>query len=225
MGSETPPLAIGAVIVAAGRSTRMGGVDKTFAPLLGKPLIAHTLSRFESSPVVSEIVLVLAGESVDRGRRMVADGGYVKVRNVVAGGQRRQDSVRNGLLALSPCEYALVHDGARPVVDGSMLERAAAGNGARSGRRRGAGQGHHQAGRPRPRHRGHPRPFPALAGPDAAGVPLRPASWRPTAGATATTPTTPPWWKPSATRCGCSRAATRTSRSPPPATWWLRRRC
>ena len=117
---------VSAVIVAAGRSTRMGGVDKTFAPLLGKPLIAHTLSRFESSSVVSEIVLVLAGESVDRGRQLVADGGYLKVSSVVAGGQRRQDSVQNGLLALSPCDYAMVHDGARPVVDHSMLERAAA---------------------------------------------------------------------------------------------------
>ena len=117
---------VSAVIVAAGRSTRMGGVDKTFAPLLGKPLIAHTLSRFESSPVVSEIVLVLAGESVERGRQLVADGGYLKVSNVVAGGQRRQDSVRNGLLALTACDYAMVHDGARPVIDESMLERAAA---------------------------------------------------------------------------------------------------
>ena len=103
----------------------MGGVDKTFAPLLGKSLIAHTLSRFESSHVVSEIVLVLAGESVDRGRRLIADGGYLKVSNVIAGGQRRQDSVRNGLLALAPCDYAMVHDGARPVIDESLLERAA----------------------------------------------------------------------------------------------------
>ncbi len=125
MGTESPP-SIGAVIVAAGRSTRMGGVDKTFVPLLGKPLIAHTLSRLESSPVVSEIVLVLSGESVERGRQIVADGGYHKVSSVVAGGQRRQDSVRNGLLALAPCDYAMVHDGARPVVDDSMLERAAA---------------------------------------------------------------------------------------------------
>lgn len=103
----------------------MGGVDKTFAPLLGTSLIGHTLSRFESSSVVSEIVLVLAGESVDRGRRLVADGGCHKVSSVVAGGQRRQDSVRNGLLALAPCDYVMVHDGARPVVDDSMLERAA----------------------------------------------------------------------------------------------------
>ena len=47
----------GAVIVAAGRSTRMGGVDKTFAPILGKPLVAHTLDRFESFSLVDQIVL------------------------------------------------------------------------------------------------------------------------------------------------------------------------
>ncbi len=103
----------------------MGGVDKTFASLLGTPLIGHTLGRLDSSPTVSEIVLVLAEESVDRGRQLVSKAGYGKVSNVVAGGRRRQDSVRNGLMALDPCDYAMVHDGARPVIDESMLERAA----------------------------------------------------------------------------------------------------
>ncbi len=103
----------------------MGGVDKTFASLLGTPLIGHTLARLDSSPTVSEIVLVLAEESVDRGRQLVSKAGYGKVSNVVAGGRRRQDSVRNGLMALDPCDYAMVHDGARPVIDESMLERAA----------------------------------------------------------------------------------------------------
>ncbi len=119
------PLRIGAVIVAAGRSTRMGGLDKTFVSLLGKPLIAHTLSRFESSSVVSEIALVLAGESVERGRQLASGNGFLKVVQVVPGGDRRQDSVRNGLLALSPCDLVMVHDGARPIVDAAMLERGA----------------------------------------------------------------------------------------------------
>ena len=100
-------------------------MDKTFAPVLGKPLIAHTLSRFESSPVVSEIALVLAPESVQRGRELASRCGFGKVLQVVPGGSRRQDSVRNGLLALSPCEMVMVHDGARPVVDAELLERGA----------------------------------------------------------------------------------------------------
>ena len=103
----------------------MGGVDKTFAPLLGTALIAHTLNRFESSPIISEIILVLTEESIDLGTKLVSDAGYRKVSCVVAGGRRRQDSVRNGLLALTPCDYAMIHDGARPVIEEGMLQRAA----------------------------------------------------------------------------------------------------
>ena len=68
---------VGAVIVAAGRSTRMGGVDKTFAPILGRPLVAHTLDRFESSSLIDQIVLVLAEDSLEQGRKLVEerDGG------------------------------------------------------------------------------------------------------------------------------------------------------
>ncbi len=113
----------GAVIVAAGRGTRMGGVDKTFAPLLGVPLVAHTLDRFESSPRVDQIVLVLAADSLDRGRTLVQERGYHKVAHVCAGGQRRQDSVRNGLELLSPCDWVMVHDGARPCLDDDTLQR------------------------------------------------------------------------------------------------------
>ena len=111
--------------MAAGRSTRMGGVDKTFATIAGAPLIAHTLQRFESSPVIDEIALVLAADSVEHGRALTAQFGYGKVVNVCAGGERRQDSVRNGLSALSSCDLVMVHDGARPCVDSAMLERAA----------------------------------------------------------------------------------------------------
>ena len=114
---------VGAVIVAAGRSTRMGGVDKTFAPLLGVPLVAHTLDRFESSPQVDQVVLVLAEDSLDRGRKLVKERGYRKVVHVCAGGERRQDSVRNGLELLSPCDWVMVHDGARPCLDDGMLQR------------------------------------------------------------------------------------------------------
>ena len=123
LGSESLPLTIGAVIVAAGRSSRMGGVDKTFAPLLGSPLIAHTVERFEAHPAVGEIVLVLAGESVARGRELVLSRGYRKVTQVCSGGERRQDSVRQGLERLSSCDLVMIHDGARPCVDADTLER------------------------------------------------------------------------------------------------------
>ena len=115
---------IGVVVVAAGSSTRMDGVDKTFAPLLGRPLITHTLDRFEEFPPVSEIVLVLAGHSVEVGESLVKQRGYRKVSQVCAGGARRQDSVKAGLDVLQPCDWVMVHDGARPGLDETLLKRA-----------------------------------------------------------------------------------------------------
>ena len=122
MPNNNPP-GVGVVVVAAGRSTRMDGLDKTFAPLLGQPLIAHTLDRFEEWPAAAEIVLVTAAESVARGRELALRRGYRKVTHVCAGGERRQDSVRAGLERLSPCGIALVHDGARPCLDAALLQR------------------------------------------------------------------------------------------------------
>ena len=125
MDSEKSPLNVGAIIVAAGRSSRMGGVDKTFAPLLGAPLIAHTVERFET---LSTDWRGRAGacrpSRWSAGRELAkSTRGWRKVTQVCPGGQRRQDSVYNGLLALSPCDLAMVHDGARPCVDAATLER------------------------------------------------------------------------------------------------------
>ena len=114
---------VGAVIVAAGSSTRMGGVDKIFAPLLGLPLVMHTIDRFELSPRVHQIVLVVARNSVDRAQELVRQRAYKKVTGVCAGGRRRQDSVRFGLESLNCCEWVMVHDGARPCLDESVLQR------------------------------------------------------------------------------------------------------
>lgn len=114
------------VVVAAGQSTRMGDLDKTFATVLGVPLIAHTLSHFQSCSLIDEIVLVLSQENLDRGREIVREQNLSKVSLVCAGGKRRQDSVRNGLEALQACQYVMIHDGARPCLDQSLLERGMA---------------------------------------------------------------------------------------------------
>ena len=119
---KTAP-ALGAIVVAAGSSTRMGGIDKTFTPLLGMPLIAHCLDRLETFPPVAQIALVLSQQSIGLGEEMVARRNYTKVSSVCAGGARRQDSVRLGLESLGPCDWVLVHDGARPCLDHSLLER------------------------------------------------------------------------------------------------------
>jgi 2-C-methyl-D-erythritol 4-phosphate cytidylyltransferase len=114
---------VGVVVVAAGRSSRMGGMDKIFAPLLGAPLISYTLDQFEAFDGVWEIVLVLGADALEQGRWLVQQRGYQKVSWICAGGERRQDSVRLGLEALQPCQWVIVHDGARPCLDRPTLQR------------------------------------------------------------------------------------------------------
>lgn len=110
------------VVVAAGRSTRMGDTDKTFAPLLGAPLLAHTLRRLAAAEVVEGIALVVAAESVGRARSVISDYAVPKIVAVCAGGARRRDSVYAGLRELSGCHWVAVHDGARPGVRPELLE-------------------------------------------------------------------------------------------------------
>ena len=123
MRSEpTSEVNVGAVIVAAGRGRRMAGVDKLLAPLAGRPLLAHTLAAFEECEAVQRVVLVMAAERLEDGRELVHAQGFDKVAAVCAGGKRRQDSVRAGLEALGACEWAVVHDGARPLVTPQLIE-------------------------------------------------------------------------------------------------------
>jgi 2-C-methyl-D-erythritol 4-phosphate cytidylyltransferase len=114
---------VGAIIAAAGRSERMGGRDKLFAVVGGEPLLAHTLIAFALCPGVDRVVLVVSPENVERGRELVAEAGFSKVAAVCQGGERRQDSVRNGLEALASCQWVVVHDGARPLVTAGLIER------------------------------------------------------------------------------------------------------
>jgi len=116
------PESVGAIIAAAGRSRRFGDGDKLFAPLVGRPLIAHTLAAFEVCRAVQRMVLVLAAENLERGCRLVDAAGFDKVVTVCAGGPRRQDSVRLGLEALGECRWVVVHDGARPLVTAALIE-------------------------------------------------------------------------------------------------------
>lgn len=113
---------VGAVIVAAGASRRMAGVDKTWVPINGQPIIAHTVSVFEASAHITDIVLVVAADRRDEARQLAAYLGWSKLRAVVAGGARRRDSVLEGLEALPSTEtIVMIHDGARPLVTEAII--------------------------------------------------------------------------------------------------------
>lgn len=126
MGSRLPNQSIGALILAAGRSQRMQGIDKTFTSVLGKPLIHHTLSVFLDSEDIRRIVLVLPEHNIEKARVMVADMEKRDKVTVCAGGERRQDSAARGLEALGTCDWVAVHDGARPCLSPEILRSALA---------------------------------------------------------------------------------------------------
>jgi 2-C-methyl-D-erythritol 4-phosphate cytidylyltransferase len=119
--SKFPIEKVGVVIVAAGSSRRMEGVDKIFAPILGVPLIAHTVEAFERCPIIDVVVLVVASSSLAKAKSMALDRGWRKVVEICCGGDHRQDSVKLGLDALPDCSWVLIHDGARPCVDQNLL--------------------------------------------------------------------------------------------------------
>jgi 2-C-methyl-D-erythritol 4-phosphate cytidylyltransferase len=112
---------VGAVIVAAGEGRRMEGLDKVLVPLLGQPLIAYSLSAFEACPAVDDVVLVLSPRNLEAGRDLVRKRGWAKVRALCVGGERRQDSVRQGLAHLPACRWVVVHDGARPCLEPQLI--------------------------------------------------------------------------------------------------------
>ena len=112
----------GAVIVAAGSASRMGGIDKVMAPLGGEPMILRTVQAFEDCEAVKEIVIVTREDLM--GPIAEICSGFTKIRSVVQGGSSRQESVKLGLLAFSKeVRLAAVHDGARPLVSGELIDK------------------------------------------------------------------------------------------------------
>jgi 2-C-methyl-D-erythritol 4-phosphate cytidylyltransferase len=115
---------LSAIIVAGGSSQRMG-FDKLFAVIAGEPVIAHTIRAFEHASSISEIVLVAREQRHDAIREISRAAGFKKVRSIVPGGERRQDSVRAGLDGIDrKAKYVAVHDAARPLITPEQIERA-----------------------------------------------------------------------------------------------------
>ena len=112
---------IGGVIVAAGTSQRMGSMNKLLVPLGGKPLLAWSVDTCERCNLVRQIVLVLNDKDLTRGRKLKEERGWSKV-TICLGGERRQDSVREGLKRIRDCDLVMIHDGARPFLTLNLIE-------------------------------------------------------------------------------------------------------
>jgi 2-C-methyl-D-erythritol 4-phosphate cytidylyltransferase len=119
------PRDIGVIIVAAGQGTRLGGggdVPKQLRPVKGVPILLRAVRPFVSHPDVARVVVVVRRADVTAPPAWLAEL-QGEMLDIVAGGAERSDSVRAGLAALpDACRIVLVHDGARPFVDPSVLD-------------------------------------------------------------------------------------------------------
>lgn len=112
----------GAVIVAAGNASRMGGIDKVMAELNGEPMIVRTVRTFQTCEAIREIVIVTREDLIMPIMKLCAD--FDKVKAVVVGGANRAESVSMGLAALSDkVKLAAIQDGARPLITHEVIDR------------------------------------------------------------------------------------------------------
>ena len=114
---------VSAIIVAAGKGTRMGpNVDKLFLKLNGCPIVAHTWRRFDQAAPIHEVVLVIRDGSQGSFNDLAKSFNFTKPFRLVPGGKERQDSVWNGLAALSPqAEIVAIQDAARPCTSQPLI--------------------------------------------------------------------------------------------------------
>jgi 2-C-methyl-D-erythritol 4-phosphate cytidylyltransferase len=112
-----------AIIVAAGKGTRMGpGVDKLFLAVAGRPVVAHTWQRFNDAACIDEIILVVRAGMQSAFAELAQQFKLTKPHRFVMGGAERQDSVWNGLAALSPqSQIVAIQDGARPCTSDELI--------------------------------------------------------------------------------------------------------
>jgi len=114
------------LIPAAGRGKRMGAEKpKALLPLGDRPILIHTLQKFEDCPQVDEVLPLLPpGEGMDWAGESVRRFGLKKVYQILPGGEERQDSVYRGLQALrGKADWVIIHDGVRPFVSPELIQQ------------------------------------------------------------------------------------------------------
>lgn len=116
---------VSAVIVAAGSSRRMGGINKLLLDLDGKTVLERTVEEFQKNPDINEIILTARQEDIKEYKALLSK--FKKVKNIVVGGETRQKSVANGIAACDDnCTLLAIHDGARPLVTQQIISETVA---------------------------------------------------------------------------------------------------
>ena len=120
--TEKENIFVSAVIVSAGNSTRMGGVNKQFLEIDGMPVIARSIKAFQDNSTIDEIVIVTRSQDIEKVSELVKKYNFSKVDKIVCGGDSRQESVLNGLNCISTeADLIAIHDGARPLVSEKVI--------------------------------------------------------------------------------------------------------
>jgi 2-C-methyl-D-erythritol 4-phosphate cytidylyltransferase len=124
---SAPEASAAAIIVAAGRGTRLGDAGKILRPLGDRPLLNFSIDAAEAASSVSDIIIVAGPHTIAQINRIVAESNWAKVRHVALGGDRRQDSVEAGLrLVRSHIAVVAVHDAARPFATPGLFDACVA---------------------------------------------------------------------------------------------------
>jgi 2-C-methyl-D-erythritol 4-phosphate cytidylyltransferase len=115
-----------ALILAGGKGSRMGNpINKQYLNINGYPILYYTLKAFAQCNCINEIIVVVAEGEMDYCKEeIIKKYNFSKVKAIVIGGKERQDSVLNGLKAMIDCEIVLIHDGARPFINESIIRNA-----------------------------------------------------------------------------------------------------
>ncbi len=123
-GSKKADKTATAIIVAAGSSTRMGShQNKQFVMIDDMPVLAHAIKKFQDSSKIDSIIVVTKAESIPLVNDLIREFGFTKVTDVVAGGKTRKDSVNAGLALVENGKVVAIHDGARPFVSATLIDK------------------------------------------------------------------------------------------------------
>lgn len=111
------------ILLAGGKSRRFGNEDKLLQEIDGKPVIYYSLLVLEKTYGIDEVLLVSDDKKINILKDLVRNWNLRKVKDVIEGGKERQDSVFNAINSISQCDYVLIHDGARPFISVSLVEK------------------------------------------------------------------------------------------------------
>ena len=116
---------VSAIVPAAGLGLRLKSkVIKPLVAINSKPIIVHTLNRLSSCPSIDEIVVVFNASETSQAKKLIKENNIKKIKDVVAGGDTRTQSVKNGLKCVGDSDFVLIHDGARPFIDQDIVKEA-----------------------------------------------------------------------------------------------------